>query len=98
MFAVAINCAIGIIPEGFHNTLYYVDDLSILSSVAQISLIELEINRMSRWSDGHGFRFFSAKNIVMHYCQLRGVSPDIDLTQVEESHMYTTSYPDLISR
>ena len=90
MFVVAINCAIGILPEGFHNSLYYVTDLSISFAAAQMSLIELAINRMSRWSDGYGFRFFSPKNIVMHFCQLRGVHPDIDLVVFICGHIIDT--------
>ena len=52
LFAVAINSAISVLPDGFHSSLY-VDDLSISFSVARMPLIERKlqhsINRISPW-------------------------------------------------
>ena len=41
--------------------------------------LQLCIDRISEWTELHGFRLSTSKTVVMHFCHIRGVHPSPDL-------------------
>ncbi|KAK4328568.1 hypothetical protein Pmani_001044 [Petrolisthes manimaculis] len=82
LFAVAINAIASSLPDGIANSMY-VDDLAVWFAASRMSVAErrmqLALDRVSRWTGSHGFRFSPAKTVAMHFCRIRGVHPDPDL-------------------
>ncbi|KAK3883722.1 hypothetical protein Pcinc_011979 [Petrolisthes cinctipes] len=82
LFAVAINAIASSLPDGIANSMY-VDDLAVWFAASRMSVAErrmqLALDRVSRWTDSHGFRFSPPKTVAMHFCRIRGIHPDQDL-------------------
>ena len=83
LFALAINSISSHIPHDVLHTLF-VDDLSISFAGSRMPVIErklqLTINNIIKWADMHGFKFSSSKTVVVHFCRIRGLHPDPDLS------------------
>ncbi|KAK3894956.1 hypothetical protein Pcinc_001312 [Petrolisthes cinctipes] len=82
LFAVAINAIASPLPDGIANSMY-VDDLTVWFAASRMSVAErrmqLALDRVSRWTDSHGFRFSPSKTIAMHFYRIRGIHLDLDL-------------------
>ncbi|KAK3893021.1 hypothetical protein Pcinc_003200 [Petrolisthes cinctipes] len=82
LFAVAINAIASSLPDGIANSMY-VDDLAVWFAASRMSVAErrmqLALDRVSRWTGSHGFRFSPSKTVAMHFCRIRGVHTDPDL-------------------
>ncbi|KAK3890408.1 hypothetical protein Pcinc_005644 [Petrolisthes cinctipes] len=82
LFSVAINAIASSLPDGIANSMY-VDDLAVWFAASRMSVAErrmqLALDKVSRWTGSHGFRFSPSKTVAMHFCRIRGVHPDPDL-------------------
>ncbi|KAK3877974.1 hypothetical protein Pcinc_017376 [Petrolisthes cinctipes] len=82
LFAVAINAIASSLPDGIANSIY-VDDLAVWVAASRMPVAErrmqLALDRVSRWTGSHGFRFSPAKTVAMHFCHIRGIHSDPEL-------------------
>ena len=70
------------LPADIKSTLY-VDDLAIYAASTHMpSLtrrIQIAVNRLHKWSVTRGFKFSTAKSVVMHFTKLRGTFLDLEI-------------------
>ena len=66
------------------NALYNVDDFLICYRSKHIHIIERHLqcclNKLQDWADTNGIKFSTAKTVWMHFCRLRKLHPDPQLT------------------
>lgn len=81
-FNIKINNIVKAIGENIMCSLY-VDDFLMAFKSKQMSTIErqlqLNLNRLQKWSHQNGFKFSKTKTVCMHFCQLRTVHPHPEL-------------------
>jgi len=62
----------------------YVDDFLICYRSKHMHTIERQLqqclNRIQNWADANGFKFSRTKTVCMHFCNLRTMHPEPDLT------------------
>ncbi|KAK3869595.1 hypothetical protein Pcinc_025118 [Petrolisthes cinctipes] len=82
LLAVAINAIASSLPDGIANSMY-VDNLAVWCAASRMSVAEwcmqLALDRVSRWTGSHGFRFSPSKTVAMLFCRIRGIHPVPDL-------------------
>ena len=87
LFALSMNDVTSVIPTGILCTLY-VDDLSISFAASRMAIaerkIQLAINQITHWANRKGFKFSTSKTVVVHFCRIRGVHPDPDLSLYDQ--------------
>ena len=83
LFSIKINSIVRTLSPGVNCSLY-VDDFLICYSSKQIHTIERQLQqcltRIEKWADRNGFRFSKTKTVCMHFCNLRKLHPEPELT------------------
>ena len=83
LFILKINSIADVIPASFEKSLF-VDDFSITCSSRNMASIERQLqlclNKVEKWADENGFKFFKTKTVCMHFCNKRKLHPDPTLT------------------
>ena len=83
LFSIKINSIVKAINPGVDCSLY-VDDFVICFCSRNMDIIERQLqqclNKLQIWSDENGFKFSKTKTKCMHFCNLRRLHPDPDLT------------------
>ena len=83
LFCLKINSIIKALSPGVECSLY-VDDFLICYRSKHIHIIERHLqrclNKLQDWADTNGFKFSTAKTVCMHFCRLRKLHPDPQLT------------------
>ena len=82
-FSIKINNIVKFIRNNVMCSLY-VDDFLVAYRSKHMATIErqlqLNLNKLHKWSLENGFKFSSSKTICMHFCQLRTLHNHPDLT------------------
>ena len=78
-FSIKINNIVKSIRENIMCSLY-VDDFLIAFRSKHMTTMErqlqLNLNKLQKWSHENGFKFSKNKTVCMHFCQLRSLHPD----------------------
>ena len=82
-FSIKINSIVKSIKSNIMCSLY-VDDFLVAFRSKQMATIErqlqLNLNNLNKWSVENGFKFSKSKTVCMHFCHLRNLHHDPELT------------------
>ena len=83
IFSLKINKIVKCLNPGADCSLY-VDDFLICYRSKNMNTIErqlqLNLNKIQKWSTENGFKFSKSKTVYMHFCHLRKAHNDLILT------------------
>jgi ribonuclease HI len=81
-FNIKINNIVKSIKENTMCSLYVDDFLIAFKSKNMVTIerqLQLNLNRLQKWSQQNGFKFSKNKTVCMHFCQLRNFHPEPSL-------------------
>ena len=94
LFAIAINGIVNNLPVDVHSALY-VDDLVIYYSSSHLPSLErklqLAINRITSWTQRHGFSLSAEKTVAVHFHRRRGIAQEPMLSLLGRPMRFSTS-------
>ena len=82
LFSIKINSLAKVLSENIEGFLY-VDDFLICYRGKNMNNTERQLqiclNKIEQWAMENGFKFYCSKTLGMHFCNKRGLNPDLEL-------------------